>query len=115
MDRPFRRHVALTEEERLKFQELVRGLGPTPMTDPVRGRLGRMTRWRMTFWRHRSAATLLVPVGVLVMMVAVVYWWPLGLLGAGALGVGLSAANGLAGDRLKRRRLSRRRPGSGPS
>ncbi|MGI9612145.1 MAG: hypothetical protein ACR2QO_04495 [Acidimicrobiales bacterium] len=113
MNRPFRRRVTLSEEERLKFEELVKGIEPDRSGATGSGHPGKMTRLRATFRRHRVIAILLVPVGLLTMMMAVATWWPLGALGVALLGVGVLATIDLLGDALKRGGRSEGDPGSG--
>ncbi len=112
MDRPFRRPVTLTDEERRRFQELVSELGSGSDADEIRIRLGWPARLRMALLRRRSAMVLLLPIGLLVAAVAIVTWWPLGLVGAGLLGLGVHAANGIVADGLRRLRPVDRLSGS---
>jgi len=108
MDRP-ENSVSLTARERMKFLELIDEFGSDANGDVVATRFGWSTRIRLWFWRHRRAAMVLVPIGLSLMMVSVMTLWPLGLLGAPLLGLGLAASQDLFGGSWRRRRLRRSR------
>lgn len=98
----------LTKRERAEFKDLVGRLGPVPGFGPRLSSLGLVTRVRLAFWRHLHAAVVLVPVGLMVMMAALPYRWPLGLFGAPMVGIGLLATFELVRSRRFRRRRGRR-------
>lgn len=111
MDRPPRETIKLSQRERDQFQRLVSPLE----ADPSETKLSRRTVLRVAFWRHLAVATLLIPVGIAVMVVGVLTWWPVGLIGAPLVALGLIAGLELVVARLVRWgivRRSNRRSGS---
>lgn len=88
MDHSFHHWHPLSKREEVDFRELSDRLGPVPSAVPVERALGWPTRVRLAFWRHLALSALLVPIGIATLMVAVVTWWPIGLLGAPLIGVG---------------------------
>jgi hypothetical protein len=87
MAHQFRRNVHLTKAERAEFQRLVRPL----QAGPTEAKLGLRTLIRVASWRHLTLAPLLLPIGLAIMVVGVVTWWPAGLAGAPLVAIGLYA------------------------
>jgi hypothetical protein len=95
----------LSKSERAEFRRLVGSLEPPA----AEAKLGRRASVWAGFWRHQALATLLIPVGLVVMVVGLVTWWPAGLLGAPFVAVGFIAASELVASRLMRLRLKRQK------
>jgi len=108
VDSPFQKRVFLTKEERRSFEQLISGLEPE-LSESAPPRLKWPKRFPMFFWRHLGASAMLLPVGLTLMIVSVLTWWPLGILGFASAAIGMRAANALLADRLSRSRFATRR------
>lgn len=105
MNNPRHEQVRLRPTERAEFTAIARRFGPQPCDPPERPVLGWRNRARALFFSHLAACALLVPIGVAAMGAAVLVWWPLGLIGAGLVAIGLAATIELARARRFGRRV----------
>ncbi|MDH3681122.1 MAG: hypothetical protein OEV40_14380 [Acidimicrobiia bacterium] len=105
MTRRFRKRTSLTDKEQAEFQQLVDQFRKPPGSGSPDRRRGWTFRLRAAFWRHHLVATLLFPLGLGVMAVGLVTWWPLGLLGGALVVGGLVALGAAATVAVQRRQL----------
>ncbi|MGI9599447.1 MAG: hypothetical protein ACR2QK_25005 [Acidimicrobiales bacterium] len=101
MDSPFQKRVFLTEEERQRFEQLIEELEPE-LAEPTESGVRWPRQPQALFWSHLGPCALLLPVGLILMIVSVLTWWPLGLLGLAIATVGMRAVNALLAHRFMR-------------
>ncbi len=105
MNRPSHERVNLKPTERAEFFAITQQLGPSPQNPATPSALGWRNRVRVVFYTHLAATAMLLPLGVAAMAVAILIWWPLGLLGAGLVVIGQLALFELLRAHHLRKRL----------
>lgn len=99
--------VPLTATERAEFRSLTRRIGtpPSPSALSLDVPLSRGARYRIAAYAHLRRVALLAPIGAVVLILALMTWWPLGLVGAAMVAVGQWACYEIIRMRWVRGRL----------